>query len=118
MGSKKRRRVSPALAEIVTSFPRLYKRSSESPPEDLRPEDWVEVSTGEDTPRQIMSVWQTIIGLLSWAVWVTWTIYVWFFTDAPWTDLYIVLSVWIITFVITVIGVPFMRRKARNRAAE
>jgi len=91
MGCKAKRARNPAVNETLWSLPGLQRRTTQSPPEDLAPEDWVEVSTGEDTPRSVMTVGHTIIGLVFWAAWLAWTIYVWFFTGTPITDLWIVL---------------------------
>lgn len=115
MGQKKKSE-HPILNEAVWSLPGLHRPTNQQPPEDLSPEDWVEVSTGEDTPRVVSSLGSTLLGLLFWGLWAAWTIYIWFFTGTPLTDLWILLLVWALTFVTVVVGVPVSRRKTRVRA--
>jgi len=105
----------PILKEVVTSLPGLHRPSTKLPPEDLSAEDFVETCTGQDTPGVTSTPLHTVLGIVFWIGWIGWTIYAWFFSGAPFDDLGIVLVIWVVTFVITVLGIPVMRRKARNR---
>jgi hypothetical protein len=115
MGRHSKKPERPILTEVVTSLPGFYHPTRQLPPDDLSPQEFVEVSTGDDTPGIVTSRLHTVIGVVFWGAWVVWTIWVWFFTGAPFTDLGIAFLVWLVTFVITLITVPVMRRKARNR---
>jgi hypothetical protein len=103
------------LAEVFTSFPGPHSRTKHLPPDDI-PEEFVhDRETGEDSTVALTSLGHILIGVLGWLGWIGWTAYMWFFTGAPITDLLIVLAVWLVSFFATIIGVPFMRRRARNR---
>ena len=115
MGRHGKKIEHPVLVEIVTSLPMAHTPTTARPPEDLAPEAFREISTGENTNGVVTSFRHTLLGLLFWAQWIAWTIYMWFFQDAPFTDLFIAFAVWLVVFVVTIIGVPIMRRKARNR---
>jgi len=105
----------PFLPEVVSSLPALNRRTSQQPPEDLPPEELREIRTGEDTDGVIKNTRHTLLGVAAWLGWMLWTVHLWFFVGAPFTDLWIVIAIWFVVFVVTIIGVPIMRRKARDR---
>jgi len=115
MGRHRQRIPGSFLTEVLTSLPGIHKASPHQPPEDLSPEEFHEIGTGEDTGGVVRNLGHTIFGLVFWLGWIGWTAYMWFFTNAPFTDLGIAFVIWLVVFVITIIGVPWMRRKARNR---
>jgi hypothetical protein len=103
------------LNEVVTSLPGLHRPTREPPPDDLAPGEFLEVSTGEDSPSALATFAHVFLGFVVWIVWIVWSAYLWFFSDAPYDDLYIAGAIWAATFILTIMGVPAMRRKARNR---
>jgi hypothetical protein len=114
-GRHKKKLEHPLLKEVVTSLPGPHRRSARLPTDDI-PEEYVhDLETGEDSSVALTSPGHIIIGFLGWIGWIAWTIYMWFFTGAPVTDFLIVLAAWFISLVVTIVGVPLMRRRARNR---
>jgi hypothetical protein len=112
-----RRRKNPRglVVEALTSLPGKHQRTAHLPPHDLPPEEFVEIGTGEDTSGIVANPGHTILGLAVWAGWIVWTVQLWFFSNAPFTDLFIAAGIWLFAFVVTIFGIPAMRRAARNR---
>jgi len=115
MGRHKKPVLGLFLTEVLTSLPGMHRPTAHRPPEDLSPEEFHEISTGEDTAGVVRNLGHTLLGLGFWLAWIVWTAYMWFFSDAPYTDLWIAFFIWFVVFVLTIIGVPWMRRRARNR---
>jgi len=115
MGRHSRKPEHPLLPEVTSSLPGLHRPTNQPPPEDLGPNEFHEITTGEDTGGVGPHLFHAVLGLVSWMVWIAWTAYLWFFIDAPFTDLWIAFLIWFVVFVVTILGVPIMRRKARNR---
>jgi hypothetical protein len=115
MGRNSKRGERPFLKEVVTSLPGLHRHTEQLEPDDIPADEFVEVSTGEDDAKPFRAVRHWVIGLAAWAAWLAWTINVWFFSGSPLDDLVLAGIIWFVTFIITIIGVPAWRRKARNR---
>ena len=115
MGRNAKKNERPILTEVITSLPGLARRTTRLPPDDLGPDEFVETSTGQDLPASMGSLGHVILGISFWVGWIMWTIYTWFFTGQPFTDLGIAFAIWVFTFVVVILGVPLMRRRARNR---
>jgi hypothetical protein len=115
VGRHSKRVEHPLLPEVVSSLPVLHRPTAHLPPDDLEPEGFREISTGEDSGGVVSNRRHTILGLVSWVLWLWWLIYLWFLIDSPFTDLWIAFAIWFVVFVATIVGVPIMRRTARNR---
>jgi len=115
MGRHSKEKKPPILREVVTSLPGLHHSTHRTPPEDLRPDEFVEISTGEDSPKSLGTLGHIVLGISFWVGWIFWTVYLWFFVGQPLNDVVIAFAVWAITFALVILGIPLMRRKARNR---
>ena len=115
MAKHRRPKDRPILTEVVTSLPGGYRKTRHLPPEDLTPEEFVEISTGEDDTRDLAAVGHRALGLLFWLGWIIWTVYTWGFLGQPATDLGVAFTIFVVTYVVTILGVLWMRRRARNR---
>jgi hypothetical protein len=115
VGRHSKRGEHPLLPEVVGSLPALHRPTTHLPPDDLEPEVFREICTGEDTGGVVSNLGHTVLGLVSWVLWLVWMIYLWFFIDSPFTDLWIAFVIWFVVFVITILGIPIMRRTSRNR---
>jgi len=109
------KKLNGVFMEAITSLPGKHARSAYPPPHDLPAEEFVEIGTGEDTAGIAPNLGHTMLGLLAWAGWIAWTIHLWFFSGQPFTDLFIAVGVYVFAFLVTIFGVPAMRRTARNR---
>lgn len=99
----------------MTSLPLLHRQTSEAEPDDIPAGEFLETRTGEDTSGSLTSLSHYTLGVVVWVGWIAWALYMWFFTVSPLRDFVIAGVIWAVTFVITIMGVPAMRRTARNR---
>ncbi len=102
--------------EILTSLPGLHHHTRQLAPDQLPDEPFIEIRTGQDDDSQAMNLQHTILGLLAWIGVIAWTIYIWSASSVALSDLFLAGSLWVLTFLFTIVGVPAVRRKARNRA--
>ena len=102
--------------EILTSLPGLHRHTRELAPDQVPDEPFVEIQTGQDEEKGFTKAHHTLIGILAWVGVIGWTSYLWIASPIAITDLVLAGSLWILTFLFTIIGVPAVRRKARNRA--
>ncbi len=116
VGENNNQRQNELAEEVFSSLPRAYKHTSQLPPDSIPGEFFEELQTGEDLAGKVVKLSHNFLGALVWLGIIVWAIYVWGFKGTPLTDLIIALAVWVSTFIFTVIGVPAVRRTARNRA--
>jgi hypothetical protein len=102
--------------EILTSLPGIHVHTHELAPDQVPDEPFDEIRTGQDDDKSFSKVHHILMGLLAWAGIIGWTVYIWISSPMALTDLVLALGLWVLTFLFTIIGVPFVRRKARNRA--
>ena len=102
--------------EILTSLPGLHRHTSQLAPDQVPGEPFEEIRTGQDNDKKSASVQHTILGLLTWMGLIGWTIHIWIAAPMAISDLILAVSLWVLTFLFTIVGVPAVRRKARNRA--
>lgn len=102
--------------EILTSLPGLHRHTRELAPDQVLDEPFEEIRTGQDDEKSFSKAHHTLIGLLAWAGIIGWTIYIWIASPMALTDLVFAGGLWVLTFLFTIVGVPSVRRKARNRA--
>jgi hypothetical protein len=112
---RRKKDLKGVVVEALTSLPLTHQRTAHLPPHDLLPEEFVEIGTGEDASGVVANPGHTILGLVAWVGWIGWTVQLWFFSNAPFTDFFIAAGIWLFAFVVTIFGVPAMRRTARNR---
>lgn len=102
--------------EILTSLPGFHRHTSELAPDQVPDEPFEEIRTGQDSDKDTTRTHHTIVGLLAWVGVIGWTIQLWIGSPMAVIDLVLAGSLWVLTFLFTIIGVPAVRRKARNRA--
>jgi len=105
----------PILTEVVTSLPGGYRKTRHLPPEDLTPEEFVEISTGEDDPRDLAAVGHRALGLLFVGVDYLDRLHLGLPRPTGHRPLGLPSLFFVVTYVVTILGVPWMRRRARNR---
>lgn len=102
--------------EILTSLPGLHSHTHEVAPDQVPDEPFVEIRTGQDDDKSFSKLRHTLVGLVAWMGIIGWTVYVWISSPIALTDVLFAGSLWALTFLFTIVGVPSVRRKARNRA--
>ena len=115
-GRRSKRNEHELVKEILTSLPVSDKHTLELAPDQIPSEPFEEVRTGQDDKQNFSRASHTVIGLFSWVGIFGWTFYIWIASPIALNDLVLALGLWVLTFLFTIIGVPFVRRKARNRA--
>ena len=103
------------LAEAFTSIPGVHKYTAMSLPDDVLDGEFVEISTGEETPEALTNGWHRIIGVFFWLAWLGFGIYAWWQSGANLSEYQVAAVIWLLSFLFTIFGFPVMRRTARNR---
>lgn len=115
MGRYSRGRPIRVSHEIVRNLPGARKPTMEREPENEGYPVANDIHTGSMDVDALTSPGHRVIGTLFWVGWFSWGVYTWWFVDRTLTDFAIGLAVWTGAFAFTVIGVPIVRRAARNR---
>lgn len=115
MGRHERNQGADLIREVLTSLPAAHPHTKQSPPEDLDAGLFTEVQSGQDASNVQPPLWQLLIAALFWVGWIGWTTYIWVFSGSPISDLGIAIALCLLTFAFTIVGVPVVRRVARNR---
>jgi hypothetical protein len=100
--------------EIRSALPGTHEHSHFSEPEN--PNMTVhEIATGFRSGEPLLRKRDYFFGILSWVVWVSWGIYLWWFSDTVLFEYIFGVLVWLVVFIFSVVGVPLVRRTSRNR---
>jgi hypothetical protein len=115
MGKHSRQSGSGVWREILSGLPGRHRHTGLPEPELLSPDEFHEISTGENNPQSLGSLGHLIVGLLFWLGWLSWGVYTWWFVDRTLFDFVIATVLWTLTFTFTVLGVPLVRVVSRRR---
>lgn len=77
-----------------------------------------EISTGYRQDSSLMHKRDYFFGIVSWVAWFSWGIYLWWFTATPMFEYAVGVVVWVSVFLFSIIGVPIVRRVARDRVSK
>ena len=116
MMAKHSRRLAPMVwREILSGLPGRHRHTELLSPELLSPDEFHEISTGENEPHSLGSWGHRIFGLVFWLGWFAWGVYTWWFVDRTLSDFVIAIVLWTATFAFTFVGVPLVRMVVRRR---
>ena len=111
-----RRRIGPMVwREILSGLPGRHRHTELPEPELLSPDEFHEISTGENDPLSLGSWGHRILGLVFWLGWFAWGVFNWWFVDRTLSDFVIATVLWTAAFAFTFVGVPLVRIVARRR---
>ena len=114
MGKHSPDRPPRILHEIRTALPGQHIHTSAEEPENGELLESL-VCTGQEDTTALISPLHIALGVLFWLAWLVWGVYTWWFVERTIADFVVAAAIWIVAFVVGVVGIPIIRQAGINQ---
>jgi hypothetical protein len=101
--------------QIRSALPINHTKSKFYPPGNGEEDGFDDIRTGSQQGENLMSIKSKVLGITMWLLWFSIGIYFWWFTDTRPIEYFIATVLWILTFIFTALGIPFLQAILRDR---
>lgn len=111
----KRAMKQTVLEEIKGAFPKSHEHTLLSPPGNGDLDGFDDIHTGSNQGANLMTLTMKILGVLTWIIWFGFGIRFWWFSDTRLIEYLVASVLWGLTFLFSILGIPFIDAILKNR---
>jgi hypothetical protein len=95
--------------QMRSALPRAHESTNLDPPGNGEADGFDDIHTGSRQGSNLMPLKLRIFGVMTWLGWFSAGIYFWWFSDTRPIEYLIATVLWILTFLFTALGIPFVQ---------
>ena len=101
--------------QMRSAFPSKHIPTELEPPGNGAEDGFDDIRTGAVQGDDLMPNKWKIFGLSTWVIWFGFGIHSWWFSDTRFIEYIVATVLWILTFLFTILGIPFTQAILKNR---
>ena len=101
--------------EMRSALPSKHLPTDLDPPGNGEMDGFDDIRTGAVQGEKLIPLRWKMLGIFSWVFWFAFGIHSWWFSDTRFIEYIVATVLWLLTFLFTILGIPFTQAILRDR---